>query len=77
MIKARHNNGSALTAKANRALRAAGIEGVKVKSNGYLQGGTVSGSVAALIIARPVLEQAGLEVSPLVTYSWGTQFYIA
>jgi hypothetical protein len=77
MIKARHNNGSALTAKANRALRAAGIEGVKVKSSGYLQGGTVSGSVAALILAQPVLEQAGLEVSPLATYSWGTQFYIA
>ena len=72
----RHNNGSALTAKANRALRSAGITGVRVNSDGYCNGGTVTGSVAALIVARPVLEAAGIEASPLHIYSWGTQFYI-
>lgn len=76
MIRNRNNNASALTRKANAALRNAGIDGVKVKCDGYVQGGTVSGAVAALIVAQGVLAAAGIEVSPLATYSWGTQFYI-
>ena len=75
-MNARTNTGSALTAKCNRLLRAAGVDGVKVNSCGYGHGGTVSGSVAALVVALGVLQSAGLEVSPLTTYSWGTQFYV-
>lgn len=76
MIRSRNNNASALTRKANAALRNAGVDGVKVKCDNYVQGGTVSGTVAALIVAQAVLTADGIEVSPLATYSWGTQFYI-
>lgn len=76
MINARSNNASALTRKANSALRNAGVEGVKVKCDDYVRGGTVKGPLAALIVAQGVLTAAGIEVSPLATYSWGTQFYI-
>lgn len=75
MIVSRQNNGSAMTRKCNAALRAAGLQNVKVKSSGYIQGGTVSGPVAELIVAQAVLADV-VEVSPLATYSWGTQFYI-
>ena len=76
MIHSRSKNASALTRKANTVLRDAGIEGIKVKCDDYLQGGTVKGALAALIVAHGALSAAGIEVSPLHTYSWGTQFYI-
>lgn len=75
LLTGRQNNGSAMTRKCNQALRAAGLANVKVKSSGYIQGGTVSGPVADLIVAQAVLA-AVVEVSPLSTYSWGSQFYI-
>ncbi len=77
MKTARQNTASALTAKANRALRAASISGVTVKCVGYGKpAGTVSGPVANLIISRPVLEAAGIVLFPMKTYGWGTQYII-
>jgi len=76
-IGTRSNRASALTRRANKALREAKIEGLKVKCDDFTHGGTVKGPLPLLIIARPVLEAAGLGVSELRTYSWGTEFYIA
>lgn len=73
----RHNLGSSLTQKANRALRPYGCN-VKVKSSGYMRGGTVTGDTASLMLAHLILgETAGISVSAIMTYSWGTQFHLA
>lgn len=75
-MKGRSNEGSALSRKANKALRALGIVAT-VRSSGYGPNGMVSAEPAALMLAHLVLAEAGIEVSPIVTYHWGSQFYIS
>ncbi len=76
----RSNVGAALTRKANLALKGR-VGSVKVKSGGYsnLQCGEVSGpEIEALMSARQILTEAGIECSPLQTQYkvLGPCFYI-
>ena len=80
MWGARSNVGAALTRKANKALKGR-VESVRVKSGGYsnMQCGEVSGQeIEALMSARQILIEAGIECSPIQTRfkSLGPCFYI-
>ncbi len=78
--KARSNVGAALTRKANQALRGR-VLSVRVKSGGYsnFQCGEVSGQeIEALMSARQILVEVGIECSQIVTQfkAIGPRFYI-
>jgi hypothetical protein len=77
----RSNVGAALTRKANKALKGR-VESVKVKSSGFSAApyGEVSGQeIEALMSARQILVEAGIECSPIQTQfkSLDPCFYIA
>lgn len=77
-MRQRTNNASALSRKANAALRGR-IESVRVRSYDYLGGGEVyGGEIEALMAARQILVAAGLLCSPIQT-QWkvlGPRFFI-
>ena len=69
MFGARSNVGSALSRKANKALKGR-VESVKVKCSGDFNGGVeVSGKGSqALMSARQILVEAGIKCSPIKTW---------
>lgn len=76
----RSNVGSALTRKANKALKGR-VESVKVKSGGYsnLECGEVSGKeIEPLMAARQILIEAGIVCSEIKTQykNLGPRFFI-
>jgi hypothetical protein len=83
MIGARSNLGSALSRKANAALKGR-IESVGVKSSGFARfaGGQVFNKGSAkeiepLMAARQILTDAGIVCSPIKSdAAWGPSFYI-
>ncbi len=70
MFGARSNVGSALSRKANKALKGR-VESVKVKCSGYFDGGgEVRGKeIEALMSARQILVEAGITCSPIKTWT--------
>ena len=76
----RSNVGSALTRKANKALRGR-VESVTVKCSGFFNGcGEVTGDeIEPLMAARQILTDAGIYCSDIKTqYKYiGLRFYIA
>lgn len=78
MIRGRTNNASALTRKARAALKSR-VVSVTVKSDDYIGGGEVSGKeIEALMAARQILTEAGIECSRIHT-EWknlGPRFFI-
>jgi hypothetical protein len=83
VIGARSNLGSALSRKANAALKGR-IESVGVKSSGFARfaGGQVfnkadSKEIEPLMAARQILTEAGIVCSPInANAAWGPTFYI-
>jgi hypothetical protein len=84
MNGARSNLGSALSRKANAALKGR-IESVRVKSSGFARfaGGQVfnmedSREIGPLMAARQILTEAGIVCSPIKSVAGeGPTFYIA